>query len=355
MLPQQRAAHAERQKLFAMKFHILENKNGLKMKVTNYGGIVSELHVPDRHGSFSDITLGLDSIESYVERNPPYFGALIGRFGNRIGGGRFTLDGKEYSGLVANDGPNHLHGGAKGFDKVEWEAKEESGSGYATLTLRYRSKDGEEGYPGNLDAKVVYTLNDLNEWVIEYEATTDKPTVYNPTQHAYFNLASHEAPSALDHELQINASHFTATDADGIPTGEVLSVEGTALDFRSPKKIGRDIDAQETAIQSRSGYDHNLVIDKRCDELALAAVAWEPTSGREMKVYTTEPGVQLYSANFLDGALKGKGGIAYQRRGAFCLETQHFPNSPNIGHFPSVVLRPGQVFRSKTIYAFGIR
>ena len=338
-----------------MEFYTLENKNGLRLKITNYGGIVSEIHVPDRDGKLADINLGFETIEEYQDHNKAYFGAVIGRFGNRIGSGRFRLDGQVYDGLAINDAPNHLHGGKLGFDKVEWTAKPISGEGFIGLELSYRSVDGEEGYPGNLDATVLYKLTDANEWIIEYTATTDKPTVYNPTNHAYFNLAGHDGASPLNHELQINANFYTEGDAGGIPTGEVRPVAGTGLDFRVAKPIGQDIDSQEEAIVSRFGFDHNFVIDKAPDELALAAVAWDPVSGREMKVYTTEPGVQLYSGNFLDGSLVGKGGYAYPRRGAFCLETQHFPDSPNKGHFPSTTLRPGQVFKSKTVYAFGVR
>lgn len=338
-----------------MEFFTLENKNGLKLKVTNYGGIVSELHVPDRDGALGDIALGFDSVEEYVENNNAYFGAIIGRFGNRIEKSAFTLDGETFDDLANNDGDNHLHGGLKGFDKVVWDAEQSNGTGEASLTLRYRSADGEEGYPGNLDATVRYALTDRNEWVIDYEATSDKATIYNPTNHTYFNLAGHAASAVLEHELQLNASFYTVGDAGGIPTGEIRPVAGSAFDFTTARAIGQSIDSEEEQLKSRGGYDHNFVIDKKPGELALAAVVWDPASGREMKVLTTEPGVQFYSANFLDGSLKGKGGAAYQRRGAFCLETQHFPNSPNIGHFPCVTLRPGRVFRSRTIYAFGTR
>lgn len=338
-----------------MEFYTLENKNGLKLKLTNFGGIVSEIHVPDRDGKFADITLGFDTIEEYQDHNDAYFGAIIGRFGNRIGQSRFTLEGQEYAGLFANDGENHLHGGKVGFDKVEWSAEEVSGDGYTGVKLSYRSKDGEEGYPGNLDAVVTYKLTDANEWVIEYEARTDKATVYNPTNHAYFNLAGHDGASPLNQEVQINATYYTATDDGGIPTGEIASVAGSEMDFREAKQIGKDVDTANPVVASRGGFDHNWVIDKKPAELGLAATAYDPQSGREMKVYTTEPGVQFYSGNFLDGSLKGKSGYVYEKRSGFCLETQHFPDSPNIGHFPTTTLKPGEAFYSKTVYAFGVR
>ncbi|MDQ8203695.1 aldose epimerase family protein [Pelagicoccus sp. SDUM812003] len=337
-----------------MEFFTLENKNGMKLKLTNFGGIVSEIHVPDRDGTLADVTLGFETVEEYQDHNDAYFGAIIGRFGNRIGDCSFCLDGTYVSGLHANDGKNHLHGGKRGFDKVVWDAEEISGDGFTGVKLSYLSKDGEEGYPGNLQATVIYKLTDANEWVIEYEATADKTTVYNPTNHAYFNLAGHAGPSPLDHELQINSEFYTATDDGGIPTGAIVPVAGCGMDFRQAKAIGQDVD-EAGVVSSRGGFDHNWVIDKRPDEFALAATAWDPKSGREMKVYTTEPGVQFYSGNFLDGSLKGKGGTVYQKRSGFCLETQHFPNSPNIGHFPTTTLRPGEVFKSKTVYAFGVR
>ncbi len=338
-----------------MKFFTLENKNGLKLKVTNYGATVSEIHVPDRNGQMSDIALGFDTIEEYCDHNDAYFGATIGRYGNRIGACRFSLDGKEYGSLFPNDGANHLHGGEVGFDKVVWGAEQVSGDGYVGLKLTHLSKDGEEGYPGALEATVLYKLTDANEWIIEYEATTTAATVFNPTNHTYFNLAGHATLSPMTQMLQLNASHFTVMDDSGIPTGEIRSVAGTPLDFGIEKAIGKDVDSADPLIVSRGGYDHNFVIDKAANELALAAIAWDPDSGREMKVFTTEPGIQLYTGNFLDGSLVGKGGYAYPQRGAFCLETQHFPNSPNIASFPTTVLRPGEVFRSRTVHAFGIR
>ncbi|EDY81374.1 Aldose 1-epimerase subfamily [Verrucomicrobiia bacterium DG1235] len=338
-----------------MEFYTLENKNGLKLKLTNFGGIVSEIHVPDRDGKFADIALGFDSIEEYQDHNDAYFGAIIGRFGNRIGGCGFSVDGAEVSGLFDNDEGNHLHGGKVGFDKVAWTAERISGEGYTGVKLSYRSVDGEEGYPGNLDATVVYKLTDANEWVIEYEAVSDKATVYNPTNHSYFNLAGHDGASPLSHEVQLNAKLFTACDAGGIPTGEVLSVAGTDMDFRAAKTIGSAVDSADPVVSSRGGFDHNFVIDKKPGELGLAAVAYDAASGRELKVYTTEPGVQFYSGNFLDGSLTGKGGHVYEKRSGFCLETQHFPDSPNHGHFPMTTLRPGEVFCSKTVHVFGVR
>ncbi|MBC2604676.1 aldose epimerase family protein [Pelagicoccus albus] len=338
-----------------MDFYTLENKNGLKLKFTNFGGIVSEIHVPDRDGNFADITLGFETLDEYVDHNNDYFGALIGRYGNRIGKCRFQLDGNKVDGLLANDGVNHLHGGKVGFDKVEWKAEPVSGEGYSGMKLSYTSKDGEEGYPGKLDVTVTYKLTDKDEWVIEYEATTDKPTVFNPTNHAYFNLAGHDGASPVDHEMMINAKFFTATDDGGIPTGEILSVAGTDMDFREAKVYGETVDSEDTLISQLGGYDHNWILDKQYGELGLAAVAFDPKSGREMKVFTTEPGVQFYAGNFLNGTLTGKGGKVYQKREGFCLETQHFPDSPNKGHFPDTTLRPGQVFKSTTIYAFGVR
>lgn len=338
-----------------MKFFTLENANGLKLKLTSFGGIVSEIHAPDRDGNFADITLGFDSIAEYQDHNNAYFGALIGRYGNRIGASRFTLDGVEQAGLFANDGANHLHGGKRGFDKVVWAAESISGTGFTGVKLSYCSPDGEEGYPGNLEAAVVYKLTDANEWVIEYEGRADRATVFNPTNHAYFNLAGHDGPSPLNHEMQINAKFFTPTDHGGIPTGEILSVEGTDMDFREAKVYGETVDSKDTLISRLRGYDHNWVLDKQYGEFGLAAVAFDPVSGRELKVFTTEPGVQFYAGNFLDGSLTGKGGKVYQKRDGFCLETQHFPDSPNHGHFPSTTLRPGEVFRSKTVYVFGVR
>lgn len=338
-----------------MEFYTLENKNGLKLKLTNFGGIVSEIHVPDRDGKFADIALGFDTIEEYVDHNDAYFGAIIGRYGNRIGASKFVLDGQAVDALFANDGENHLHGGKKGFDKVEWNAEPISGEGFTGVKLSWRSVDGEEGYPGNLDATVVYKLTDDDEWVIEYEAVTDKATVFNPTNHAYFNLAGQDGPSPLGHQMLINAKFFTPTDDGGIPSGEILAVEGTDMDFRELKVYGETINSDDPLISRLGGYDHNWILDKQSGELGLAAVAYDPVSGREMKVYTTEPGVQFYGGNFLDGTLTGKGGKVYQKRDGFCLETQHFPDSPNHGHFPSTTLRPGETFRSKTVYAFGAR
>lgn len=339
-----------------MEFYTLENKNGLKLKLSNFGGIVSEIHVPDRNGTFADITLGFETIEEYVNHNDAYFGAIIGRYGNRIGGASFPMDEGEVSGLFVNSGEgDHLHGGKKGFDKVEWEAQPVSGDGYTGVKLSYTSADEEEGYPGNLNCTVVYKLTDADEWVIEYEATTDKATVFNPTNHAYFNLAGHDGAQPTNQEMQIDASYFTPTDDGGIPTGEILSVEGTAMDFRSARVYGETIDSNEPYLSRLGGYDHTWVLDKQAGVLGLAAVAYDPASGREMKCFTTEPGVQFYAGNSLDASLTGKGGKVYGKRDGFCLETQHFPDSPNKGHFPTTTLRPGEVFRSKTVYQFGVR
>lgn len=323
--------------------YILTNANDLVAKITNYGGIVTSLQVPDRKGNFADIVLGYDSLEEYIKDNP-YFGALIGRYGNRIGKGKFTLDGAKYT-LATNNGPNHLHGGIKGFDKVVWDAKPKQMNEGPALKLTYLSKDGEEGYPGNLSCTVIYTLNNKNELKVSYEAEADKATVINLTHHGYFNLAGHDSGDILGHEVMLNAEHFTPVDEGLIPTGEIKQVKGTPMDFTKATAIGARI------AQVEGGYDHNYVLKGGGGSLGLAARVYEPKTGRVMEVYTTEPGIQFYSGNFLDGSNKGKGAV-YNKHNGFCLETQHFPDSPNKPDFPSVVLRPGEKYRHLTVHRF---
>lgn len=330
--------------------YTLKNKNGLEAGITNYGGIVVSLLVPDRQGSFADIVLGYDSLSSYLKATP-YFGALIGRYGNRIGKAKFELNGTEYQ-LAANDGANTLHGGLKGFDKVVWDA-DSAGSG-ATLTLRYLSKDMEEGYPGNLNVTVVYSLTDSNQLRVDYEATTDRPTVLNLTHHSYFNLHGAGTGDILDHELYINADRYTPIDPELIPTGEVRNVEGTPMDFRTPVAIGARINVEFDQLRHGKGYDHNWVLSRYGGGQALAARLTDGKSGRIVEVWTTEPGLQFYSGNFLNGTNIGKGGAPYQYRTGLCLETQHYPDSPNKPGFPTTVLNPGETYKSTTVYLFRI-
>ncbi len=333
--------------------YTLRNNSGMEARITNYGGIVVSLLVPDKSNRTGDVVLGYDSLSSYLKATP-YFGAIVGRYGNRIGRARFTLDGKEYT-LNANDGVNTLHGGLKGFDKVVWDADESTPATKAALSLSYLSRDGEEGYPGNLKAGVVYTLTDSNELRIDYSATTDKPTVLNLTHHSYFNLAGAGSGDILSHEVMLNADRFTPIDSGLITTGELKPVEGTPMDFRTPTAIGARIGVADDQLRFGRGYDHNWVLTRSGDGLSLAARVAEPTSGRVMEVWTTQPGIQFYSGNFLDASNIGKGGKAYAYRTGFCLETQHFPDSPNKPSFPTTVLRPGENFTSTTIYRFSTR
>lgn len=323
---------------------------GLTMKVINYGGIIVSLEVPDRQGNLVDVVLGYDSLAAYEKKNP-FFGALVGRYGNRIAKGKFVLDGKEYD-LVKNNNGNHLHGGTKGFDKKVWNVTEVPSDDGVALRLTYLSKDMEEGYPGNLDVEVIYTLTDDNAVKFDYKATTDKKTIVNLTQHSYFNLNGGQ-DDVLDHEVSLNADHFLAVDETLIPTGRLEPVENTPLDFRTPVKIGERIDADHEQIRFGKGYDHCWVINGT--GLKPTAEVYEATTGIEMMVYTTEPGVQFYTGNFLDGSLTGKRNTVYHRRTGFCLETQHFPDSPNRSDFPSVVLTPGETYQSQTIYRFEVR
>jgi len=325
--------------------------NKLEARIMTYGGILVSLRAPDRNGKLGDIVLGYETLDGYIKNNP-YFGAIIGRYGNRIGKGQFSLNHKQYS-LPKNNGENTLHGGIKGFDKVIWKAAEVKTRNGVALKLTYTSKDGEEGFPGNLSASVIYTLTDNNELRIDYSATTDKTTVVNLTHHSYFNLAGEG--SILQHELMINANRFTPVDAGLIPTGELRSVKGTPMDFTKSTVIGARIDQQYEQLTLGKGYDHNWVLNNRTGRLALAARAYEPGTGRVLEVLTTEPGLQFYSGNFLDGTITGKGGQVYKQRYGFCLETQHFPDSPNKPRFPSTVLKPGQTYKSRTVYKFSVK
>lgn len=337
--------------------YTLTNRNGVKAEIITYGGHVVSLTVPDKNGRMGDILLGHDNLEGYLNRSTnPYFGCIVGRYGNRIGQAKFTLDGREYT-LAANDGVNHLHGGVNGFDRKVWEVKKSTAvGGGATLVLHYVSADMEEGYPGKLDVTVAYTLTKENELRIDYEATADKPTVCNLTNHMYFNLAGQGIGDNSGHELTINADNFTPVDSGLITTGQILPVKGTPMDFTKPTPIGARINADFDQLKYGKGYDHNWVLNKKKPgQMSLAATVYEPTSGRVMEIWTLEPGVQFYAGNFLDGTIVGKGGKTYGHRSAFCLETQHYPDSPNKPDFPSTVLRPGQVYKTSTIHKFSTR
>ena len=336
----------------AVDLYTFSNASGMEVRAMTYGGIILSIKVPDRNGKFDDVTLGFDSLEPYLA-NSTYFGALIGRYGNRIGKARFKLDGKEYK-LAVNNGPNALHGGLTGFDKVIWQAESFDKPEGVGVVFRYTSPDGEEGYPGTLQVLVTYTLTDKNELALDYHATTEKATPVNLTNHAYFNLAGPGVRDILDHQMMINADNTTPVDSTLLPMGEIKSVEGTPFDFRKPTAIGARIDANDQQIKYGPGYDHNFVLNRKGEGLSLAARVVEPTTGRVMEVSTTEPAVQFYTGNFLDGTLTGKGGHVYKRRYAFCLETQHFPDSPNKPSFPSTILKPGETYTSKTVYAFSV-
>jgi aldose 1-epimerase len=334
--------------------YTLRNIHGVEAKITNYGGIVVSLKVPDRNGKFDDVVLGFKDLADYLKPGP-YFGALIGRYGNRIAKGRFTLNGVEYK-LAVNNGENHLHGGIKGFDKVIWAGNKLMGKAEGpALVLDYISNDGEEGYPGNLNVRVVYTLTNKNELKIEYSATTDKDTVTNLTHHSYFNLAGEGNGDILNTRVTINADRFVPTDAGSIPLGELRKVSGTPFDFLTAHAIGERINQDDEQIKFGSGYDHTWVINGPPGVMRLAATAYEATSGRVMQVWTTEPGVQFYTGNFLDGTLTGKAGKLYPRRSGFCFETQHYPDSPNQPSFPTTTLKKGATYKSTTIYRFSSR
>ncbi|HEY4672487.1 MAG TPA: aldose epimerase family protein [Gemmatimonadaceae bacterium] len=334
----------------------LKNAKGIEVQVTNYGGIITSIKTPDRAGRLADIVLGYDSLAGYL-RDSPYFGAIVGRYANRIARGKFTLDGKTYT-LAVNNGPNSLHGGVRGFDKVVWTAEAlKDHDGQDNLVLRYTSPDGEEGYPGTVHVQVVYTLTD-DALMVVYEATTDKATPINLSQHTYWNLAGDAQRDVLGHIVTINADSITPVDSTLIPTGEIAPVEGTPFDFRAPTAIGARVDQrQNTQIRYGNGYDHNFVLKRKAvpsDTLTLAAQVVEPYSGRLLVVSTTEPGLQFYSGNFLDGSITGKDGAVYHFRYGMALETQHYPDSPNHPNFPSTILRPGQEYRSITVYMFGV-
>lgn len=342
-----RTASGERVDLYTLR-----NSNGMEAAITNYGGRVVRFIVADRDGRFDDVVLGFDQLDRYFEKNP-YFGALVGRYANRIANGEFRLNGKTYE-LARNNGPNALHGGLKGFDSVVWNARDVSAGDDARLELEYLSKDGEEGYPGNLKIRAIYSLNDENELRIDFEATTDKDTVVNLTNHSYFNLAGQRAGEILDHEVVIHADAFTPVNANLIPTGELGNVEGTPFDFRKPRAIGARIDGKDEQLQYGGGYDHNFVLRRGDGELSLAARVKDPKSGRVLEVRTTQPGMQFYTGNHLGAGIQGKEAAVYGFRSGFCLETQHFPDSPNQPKFPSTELKPGQRFRESTVFQFSV-
>jgi aldose 1-epimerase len=332
--------------------YTLKNRNGLQVEITNYGGAVVTIRTPDRRGRMGDIALGYDDLRGYLA-DTAYFGALIGRYANRIAGGKFTLNGVEYQ-LAQNNGVNHLHGGVRGFNKVVWQAREMDHADGVALELTYLSKDKEEAYPGNLTVTATYVLSNANELRIEYTATTDKETVVNLTHHSYFNLAGPGMGDVLRHEVKLNADKFTPVDETLIPTGELKAVKGTPFDFSRATAIGSRINQADDQLVLGKGYDHNFVLNKQGQELSLAANVYEPSSGRVLEMWTTEPGMQLYTGNFLDG-VRGKAGKVYHRRGGFCLEAQHFPDSPNKPAFPSTVLKPGERYTQTTVYKFMVR
>ncbi len=331
---------------------ILTNQQGAELSITNYGAKIVSLMVPNRDGKLTDVVTGHNSIDDYLVSEEPYFGAICGRYGNRIAKGCFTIDGVTYDKLAINNGPNSLHGGLKGFNSVVWDAKQIDNQ---SIELKYTSADGEEGFPGNLDVTVTYQLTDNNEVVISYHAVTDKPTVLNLTNHSYFNLSGAGDPSVADHTLEINADYYLPTDETAIPYGAPEKVEGTPMDFRSPYLVGARIDEPIDQLIWARGYDHTYILNKEAGELGFCARCSSPKSGIVMETYTTEPGVQLYTGNWMSGNFEGKNGQRYPARAALCLETQHFPDSPNKLEYPSTLLRPGEVFESKTIYKFGIK
>lgn len=332
--------------------YILSNKKGMEIKILNYGGIITSWTAADKNGDYKDIVLGYKTLAEY-EAEKAYFGALIGRYSNRIAGGKFNLNDKEYK-LAVNNGVNHLHGGVKGFDKVVWDAKTIVNDSAVTLELSYLSKDMEEGYPGNLATKVTYNLNNEDELSISYEATTDKPTIVNLTQHSYFNLTGDFTEDVLNHELLINSDYFLPVDNILIPTGEIRHVNKTPFDFRKPKAIGKNINDENTQIKLGMGYDHCWVLNDQYKGLRFVASAYEPVSGRLLKVYSDKPGIQFYSGNFLGGTLPNKSNGINQHRTGFCLETQYYPDSPNQENFPSVKLNPGDKYESKTVFSFSV-
>jgi aldose 1-epimerase len=329
----------------------LTNEHGLEVRAITYGGIIVSIKTPDRNGRLDDIVLGFDSLDGYL-KDSPYFGAIVGRYANRVARGRFTLDGKTYQ-LAINNGPNHLHGGIKGFDKVVWRAQPFDSAGVGVV-FTHTSPDGDEGYPGNLTARVSYRLTNDNDLIVEYSATTDKATPINLSQHSYFNLGGAGTADVLTHVLRINADSFTPVDSTLIPLGTIVPVAGTPFDFRRDTTIGSRIDREDLQLRNGKGYDHNFVLNRDGGGLVLAARVREPKTGRTLEVRTTEPGLQFYSGNFLDGSITGKSGRVYPRRSGFCLETQHYPDSPNHPNFPSTILHPGTEYHSQTIFRFGV-
>lgn len=326
----------------------LSNPNGFSVSIMNYGATIVAIQAPDKSGTMGDVVLGYDSLSGYLRPSNPYFGAIVGRFANRIAKAQFVLDGQTYQ-LSPNNNGNTLHGGVKGFDKVVWDAQEGKSDTGATLTLTYLSKDQEEGYPGNLSAEVIYTVTNNNELKIDYKATTDKTTPVNLSSHAYFNLSAGQNPTILEHELTLNADRYTPVNAQLIPTGKIEPVSGGPMDFTSAKSIGKDI------AQVEGGYDHNFVLNKSGNDLTLAATLFDPGSGRFMEMFTTEPAVQFYSGNFLNGTLQNKGGASIPKHGGMCLEAQHYPDSPNQPAFPNVFLKPGETYTQSTVYRFSTK
>lgn len=337
----------------AVEAFTLTNANGMEVKAITYGGIITSLKVPDKSGTLGDVVLGYDGLQGYLDKSP-FFGAIVGRYGNRIGKGRFTLDGKTYS-LPINNGENHLHGGPNGFDKKVWKAEPFERADAVGVAFTHTSPDGDMGYPGTLQAKVTYTLDNDNRLRFDYEATTDKATPINLTQHTYFNLAGAGTGDILGHQLELLADRYTPVDKGLIPTGEVASVEGTPFDFRTATAIGARIDAKHPQIAIGGGYDHNMVFAKKAAGLVRVAQVYEPTTGRTMAMFTTQPATQFYTGNFLDGTITGKGGKVYGKRAGFCLETQHYPDSPNKPDFPSTILKPGETYKESTAFVFGTR
>lgn len=333
--------------------YTLKNSKGMEVSIITYGGIITSLKVPNKENKIEDVVLGYNTLVHY-EKSSPFFGALIGRYGNRIAKGKFTLDGNEYQ-LATNNDPNHLHGGDKGFDKVVWNASEEKTDSTASLVLTYLSKDMEEGYPGNLKTKVTYTLDNNNVLDVLYEAATDKKTIVNLTQHSYFNLSGDFSKTILDHEITINADKFIPVDETLIPTGELKDVTNTPFDFRNAKVVGKDIEVENEQLKRGLGYDHCWVLNNQNEGMRLASTAYNPESGRLLEIFTNEPGIQFYTGNFLDGTLPSKQGGTYAFRTGFCLETQHYPDSPNQKDFPSVVLNPGEKYETKTSFKFSVK
>lgn len=337
----------------AVDSYTLSNANQMSVEIITFGGIIKAIYCPDKNGKIENVILGFNTLKPYLETHP-YFGAIVGRYGNRIANGKFNIDGTEYN-LATNNSPNHLHGGLKGFDKVIWQAREFKDNEKIGFELSYLSKDMEEGYPGNLNVKVTYSLNNQNELSIDYEAVTDKKTICNLTNHSYFNLAGEGKEDILNHQLIIHADSITPVNEHLIPTGEPMAVQGTPFDFRSGKKMGEEIDSNNEQIKYGGGFDHNFILKGNSESLPIIAKVSEPESGREMEILTTEPGVQFYTGNFLDGTLIGSGNLPYQKRAGFCLETQHYPDSPNQPNFPSTILEVGKTYKTTTVYRFKVK